>query len=72
MFISLPFSAVCSFLPKIKITTISIRHVLFGSRALGGTTIVTAPILTDGTLADGMTHLLMGSIGIPSGDIIIL
>ena len=64
-FISLLFSAVRSFLPKIKITTMPVDHVLLCTRALGGTTHVTGPILTDGTLADGMTHLLMGSIGIP-------
>ena len=71
MFISLLFLAVCSFLPKIKITMSPVRHVLCSTKALGGTTHVTGPILTDSTMADSMTHMLMGSTGPPSGDSII-
>ena len=71
MFISLLFSAVCSFLPKIKITIREVGHVRIGTKALGGTIHVTGPILTDSTMADSMTHLLMGSTGVPSEDITI-
>ena len=71
MFIALLFLAVCSFLPKIKITIRPVGHVLCGSKALGGTTHVMGPILTHSTMADSMTRMLMGSTGPPSEDITI-
>ena len=46
----------------------TVGNVLSSSKALGGTRVVIWPTSTVSTMADHMTHMLMGSTGIPSED----